>query len=308
MPTIPVNCRLDFPGGALLARILVVGNATIDHIVDLAAYPEEDSEGRALGSETRPGGNAANTAWILAQAGHQVDLAAVVAEGRAGDLLLELLAARGIGVERCVRRPGRTPTSWILRSGATGSRTIVHDRELPELNAGAFREEGLAGYDWFHFEGRNPDQLPEMLRAVRRAAVDQPVSLELEKPREGIESSVRLADVLMFSSGWAQAHGLPEPEAFIADAARARPGAVQTLTWGDRGAWIAQHGRQAHCAPQAGLQVRDSLGAGDTFNAGLIHALISGEPPEQALARAVRLAERKLQREGLDHLFEASDR
>ncbi|TVP83538.1 MAG: carbohydrate kinase [Thioalkalivibrio sp.] len=286
-----------------MARILVTGNATIDHIVDLAAYPREDSEGRALGSDTRPGGNAANTAAILAQAGHQVDLAAVVAEGHAGDRLLELLAARGIGVERCVRRPGRTPTSWILRSRATGSRTIVHDRELPELDAGAFREEGLAGYDWFHFEGRNPGRLPALLRAVRRVAVDQPVSLELEKPREGIESSLRLADVLMFSSGWARAHGRSEPEAFIAGTARARPGAVQTLTWGDRGAWVAQHGRVTHCAPRAGLQVRDSLGAGDTFNAGLIHALISGEPPETALERAVRLAERKLQRAGLDGLF-----
>lgn len=287
-----------------MARILVTGNATVDHIVDLAAYPEEDSEGRALGSETRPGGNAANTAAVLAQAGHQVDLAAVVADGSAGDGLLESLAARGIGVGRCVRRPGNTPTSWILRSRATGSRTIVHDRELPELHADAFRQEGLAGYDWFHFEGRNPEQLPALLRTARRAAVDQPVSLECEKPREGLGSSLRLADVLMFSSGWAQAHGLTEPEAFIAGAAQTRPGAVQTLTWGDRGAWVTQHGQASHCAPRAGLQVCDSLGAGDTFNAGLIHALISGEPPAQALERAVRLAERKLQRAGLDRLFE----
>lgn len=306
MPTIPVNCRLVFREARSLARILVIGNATIDHIVDLAAYPEEDSEGRALGSTIRPGGNAANTAAILTQAGHQVDLATVVAEGRAGERLLELLAARGIGIERCVRRPGRTPTSWIMRSRATGSRTIVHDRELPELDVDALRKEELAGYDWFHFEGRNPGQLPALLRSVRRVAVDQPLSLELEKPREGIEGSLlRLADVLMFASGWAQAHGLSEPEAFITGAARARPAAVQTLTWGNRGAWIAQHGWTAHCTPAAGLQVRDSLGAGDTFNAGLIHALISGEPPEQALEQAVRLAERKLQRPGLDRLFEA---
>jgi ketohexokinase len=288
-----------------VARILVTGIATIDHVVDVDAYPEEDSEQRALGAETLPGGNAANTAYLLVQAGHVVDLAAVVAEGVAGDRLLGLLVERGIGVGRCLRLPGRTPTSWILRSRATGSRTIVHDRDLPELGAKGFGQPGLERYDWFHFEGRNPAELPALLRAVRRSGVDQPVSLELEKPREGLDRSLRLADVLMFSRGWAQAKGVSEPEAFIEEASAARPDQVQTLTWGHRGAWCAQHGRVHHSAAEPGLQVHDSLGAGDTFNAGLIDALVSGMPPRQALDRAVRLAERKLQRRGLDGLFEA---
>ena len=291
-----------------MARILVTGIATIDHVVDVDVYPEEDSEQRALASETLPGGNAANTAYLLAQAGHAVDLAAVVAAGGEGDRLLELLAARGIGVERCVRLPGRTPTSWILRSRETGSRTIVHDRELPELGAKGLAGRGLEGYDWFHFEGRNPVELPALLRAVRRAAVDQPVSLELEKPREGLDKCLRLADVLMFSRGWAEAQGVSEPLSFIEEAAAARPEQVQTLTWGRRGAWLAQHGRVYHCTPEPHLQVRDSLGAGDTFNAGLIDALVSGEPAQRALERSVRLAERKLQQSGLDGLFAEADR
>lgn len=303
MPTIPVNCRLVSAGGRRLARILVTGIATIDHVVDVDAYPEEDSEQRALESETLPGGNAANTAYLLAQAGHAVDLAAVVAVGREGDRLLELLSARGIGVQRCVRLPGRTPASWILRSRATGSRTIIHDRKLPELSARAFATQGLEEYDWFHFEGRNPSELPALLRAVRRFAVDQPISLELEKPREGLDRSLSLADVLMFSRGWAEARDGSEPDAFIERVSAARPEQVQTLTWGYRGAWCVQHGRVQHCLPEPGLRVRDSLGAGDTFNAGLIDALVSGMPPGQALERAVRLAERKLRQSGLDGLF-----
>jgi len=291
-----------------LARILATGIATIDHVVDVEVYPEEDSEQRALGSEALPGGNAANTAYLLAQAGHAVDLAAVVAAGGEGDRLLELLAARGIGVERCVRLPGRTPTSWILRSRATGSRTIIHGRGLPELGAKGFANRGLEGYDWFHFEGRNAVELPALLRAVRRAAVDQPVSLECEKPREGLDKCLRLADVLMFSRGWAVAQGVSEPLSFIQAAAAVRPEQVQTLTWGHRGAWLAQHGRVYHCMPEPHLQVRDSLGAGDTFNAGLIDALVSGELPQHALERAVRLAERKLQQSGLDGLFAEPDR
>jgi ketohexokinase len=290
-----------------LARILVTGIATVDHLLDLVEYPAEDAEVRALASSTRSGGNAANTAYVLAQVGHRVDLAAVVAAGPEGDMLLGWLEARGIAVACCVRRPGCTPTSHVLRSRATGSRTIVHYRDLPELDGATFRRNDLSGYDWFHFEGRNPAELPGMLRAARGAAVDQPLSLELEKFREGLQPALPLADVLMFSRGWAEAGGATDPEALIAGVARARPEQVQTLTWGRRGAWLAHRGQVFHCPPRTGLEVRDSLGAGDTFNAGLIHALVSGEPPERALERAVRLAERKLGQQGLDGLFSPPD-
>lgn len=286
-----------------MAQILVTGVATVDHILDIADYPREDAKLRALASVTLPGGNAANTAGVLAQAGHRVDLAATIAVGSEGAALLSLLRERGIGTDTCVRVPGRVPTSHILRARDTGSRTIVHFRDLPELAAAEFRRITLSGYDWFHFEGRNPCALPAMLRAARGAVVDSPLSLELEKPRQGLDQALPLADVLLFSRGWAQARGMVDPEAFIDRAARERPEQVQTLTWGRRGAWIARGGEVWHCAPQPGVVVVDSVGAGDTFNAGLIDALSCGQPPEQALVSAVRLAERKLTQRGLGQLF-----
>ncbi len=290
-----------------MARILITGIATLDHTLDVADFPAEDSEGRALGASTQPGGNAANTAYLLVQAGHRVDLAATVAAESAGDTLLDALRARGIGVDRCVRQPGQTPTSFILRARRTGSRTIVHHRDLPELEPAQWRPEGLGEYDWFHFEGRHPGALPDLMQAARHAAVDQPLSLELEKPREGLLTALPLADVLLFSRAWAEPD-FADPEAFIAAAARQRPEAIQTLTWGRRGAWLAHRGQVFHCAAQPGLVVRDSLGAGDTFNAGLIDALVSGEWPERALTRAVRLAERKLGQVGLQDLFRPEHR
>jgi ketohexokinase len=285
-----------------MARVLVTGIATIDHVLDVADYPAEDTESRALAIAFTPGGNAANTARILAQAGHRADLAAVIALDADGEALLRMLEGFAVGVTPCARQPGRTPVSHVLRSQRSGTRTIVHYRDLPELTVTEFREIELAAYDWFHFEGRNPPELPALLGAARAAAVDQPVSLELEKPRAGLDAAMPLADVLMFSRDWARSRA-DRPEAFIEQAAQQRPEQVQTLTWGHRGAWVAHRGQIVHCAPTAGLSIRDSLGAGDSFNAGLIHALVSGQPPEQALGAAVRLAERKLSQQGLDGLF-----
>ena len=282
-----------------MARILATGIVTLDHTLDVEAYPAEDVEVRALSSTTQPGGNATNTAAILAQFGHRPGLAAVVAAGADGDALIEQLKSRGLDIRHCVRRSGVTPTSHILRSRATGSRTIVHHRDLPELAVADLAAVPWPEYDWLHFEGRNPEALASILRVARDSIFDQPLSLELEKPRPGLEACLDYADVLMLSRDWAA--GIADsPEAALKQLAARFPDRILTVTAGSAGAWMAARGEIHHCAPTPGLRVVDSVGAGDTFNAGLIHALVSGEPPEQALTAAVRLAERKLGQVGFE--------
>jgi len=284
-----------------MARILATGIVTLDHTLDVETFPSEDSEVRALASSSQPGGNAANTASILAQFGHRAGLAAVVAAGRDGDALLARLAARGVATNACARHPGATPTSHILRSRATGSRTIVHHRDLPELAPEDLRDVAWAEYDWLHFEGRNPQVLRHLLRRVRDQLFDQPLSLELEKPRPGLEECLEYADVIMLSSAWA-ATLADSPEGALRALGARFPDRIVTLTGGSAGAWLIHRGDLHHCAPTPGLRVVDSVGAGDTFNAGLIHALVSGEPPEQALRAGVGLAERKLGQYGIEGL------
>ncbi|WP_024329088.1 PfkB family carbohydrate kinase [Thioalkalivibrio sp. ALR17-21] len=294
-----------------MARILMTGIVTLDHVLDVDTYPAEDAEVRADASRTRPGGNAANTAALLAQFGHRPELAAVVAEGAAGDDLIRRLRERRIHDRHLVRRPGATPTSHILRARDTGSRTIVHHRDLPELAVEDLNGVAWEEYDWLHFEGRNPEVLARVLATVRDCVYDAPVSLELEKPRDGLEACIPFADILMVSRDWARARaertGAGGDTAATCEAAlralmEEHPEAIITVTGGPAGAWIGFRGRVEHCAPTPGLTVIDSVGAGDAFNAGLIDAIASGEPPERALVAAVRLAERKLAQDGFDGL------
>ncbi|WP_026278588.1 MULTISPECIES: carbohydrate kinase family protein [unclassified Thioalkalivibrio] len=284
-----------------MARILATGIVTLDHTLDVEQYPCEDDEIRALASTSQPGGNATNTARILAQFGHRVALAAVLAEDESGDRLRERLVKSGIDIDACARHPGVTPTSHILRSRASGSRTIVHHRDLPELSAADLQSIAWEEYDWLHFEGRSPETLRAVLPQVREAITDQPISLELEKRRPGLEACLEWADVLMLSRDWAEGIAA-RPEEAAAELARRYPGRIVTVTAGAEGAWLVQDDQRVYCAPTPGLHVVDSVGAGDTFNAGLIDALASGEPPEQALVSAVRLAERKLQQTGFEGL------
>ncbi len=65
-------------------------------------------------------------------------------------------------------------------------------------------------------------------------------------------------------------------------------------TWGEQGAWCLQRdGHLIHAPAVAVSRVVDTVGAGDTFVAGMIHARLHESSWPAALAAANRLAARK---------------
>lgn len=289
-----------------MGRILVVGNATLDIIHSVDHYPHEDEELRATAQRRQRGGNAANSAVILAQHGHRVSFAGTLADDAAGREIAADLRQHGVELDHCQTVvAGHSPLSCITHNLQTGSRTIVHYRDLPEYPAEAFAAIALAEFDWFHFEGRNPAQLRLMLDQLQRVRVDQPISLEVEKVRPGIESLFAQADILLLSRAYAQAQGYLTPEAVFAYLQTlAHPG-IQVCSWGEQGAYARQAGADVlHQPAQVLAHICDSVGAGDTFNAGLIHSLLGGQPLSAALAYANELAARKLQQLGFDRLLD----
>lgn len=286
-----------------MSQILAVGTAGLDVILTMQQFPLQDSEQRVQTRAVAPGGNAANMLYVLAQLGHYADLAAVLADGAEGDALAALLAERGLRLGHCVQHYGDTPTSYILRNAATGSRTIMHWRNLPEFAVDDFAEIALPSYDWFHFEGRNVAAVKSMLERVQREHVDQPISLELEKLRPGIEQLVPLADVIVIGRSFAAALNHGDAGQTLAWARALAPESVLVCAWGADGAFGEDHDGTRYRSPAyPPPQVLDTLGAGDVFNAGLIDAMAGGATLEEALHRACRLAGRKVGRIGLDEL------
>jgi ketohexokinase len=206
-------------------------------------------------------------------------------------------ARHGVDASLAVRIPNAVmPTSYILLSEATGSRSIVHYRDLPEYQAEAFLELDLQGFDWVHFEGRAVDQLAAMIRHARGVRGLQ-VSLEVEKPRAGIEGLFELADLLLFSHDYARAQGFAGAEALLHSLPR---GIVASCTWGAEGAWaIDRDARILQAAAPSFGPVVDTIGAGDVFNAAMVDALSSGATLEQGLSESVALASLQCAHEGL---------
>ena len=158
---------------------------------------------------------------------------------------------------------------------------------------------------WFHFEGRIPPTTLECIKYLRRhaavtgtapkpATVDLRISVELEKPRrEGLQELAHEADLIIFSRSWAEAEGYTSSAECVKEQAvvlgytnHSAGHCERTLicTWGDKGACALT----LPCAPEAlddrfvsspafvlgGKKVLDTVGAGDTFIAGMLFGFL----------------------------------
>ena len=216
-----------------MARILATGIATLDIINEVASYPEEDAEVRALSQRIRRGGNASNTLCVLSQLGHQSYLAATLINEADGQVIEADLNRYHINTQFCPRlNEGKMPTSYITLNRQTGSRTIVHHRDCPELSFAAFQHIDLSQIDWLHFEARNISELQKILKYCRQKAPNVPISLEIEKPREDIESLFDWADWLFFSSQYAEARGFQSAEDMQITIRQRLPGVQKVLMAG----------------------------------------------------------------------------
>ena len=286
-----------------MAKILVTGNATLDIVNLVDHFPREDEELRALAQYVYPGGNATNTTTVLRQHQHHCQIACTIADDLSGRLIQQHFENTGIVFDKSlIVSNSKTPTSYISLNRENGSRTIVHFRDLPELSAQQFNHIDLDGFDWLHFEARNICQLEQIMKQAGQAGV--PLSLEVEKLRPGIESLFSLADILMFSKDFARASGYNSMEDCLKHFSQCFPEKRLSCTWGDQGAMAYARGQFYHSPAYPPDRIIDTIGAGDTFNAAFIHAMLCEDSIESALEYACRLAGKKCGQNGFENLLQ----
>lgn len=280
-----------------MKNILGLGNATLDIINLVDHYPQEDEEIRVLSQRIATGGNVANTLTVLAQQGYDSFYAGMLADDADGHAIADKMQQQGIKLDyACWRAGGKSPVSYITLNRQNGSRTILHHRDLPELDAVHLASICWPDFDWLHVEGRNVEQTLQMLKACKLP--QQRISIEIEKHRHGIELLIPFADVVMFSKDYMQHQGEHDPKLFLQLISTAYPGKQMTCTVGNQGAFAMDRNGELFFAEARKVKVVDSIGAGDTFNAGMIDGLLNGLDMEQCLHRANQLAGSKVSQQG----------
>lgn len=299
-----------------MARILGVGIATLDIINTVDRFPEEDSEVRALNQVRRRGGNVTNTLVVLSQLDHQTTWAGTLADDYHSQIIRDDLVRYSVDMSPVSAIPqAHVPTSYVALNQQNGSRTIVHFRDLDEYDFDSFSKIDLSMFDWLHFEGRNIDQTLMMLEHARKTVPQVPRSVEIEKTRDRIGELCGLADLLLYSRSYVQeaarAWNTPDtssstgriPEVFLEQMYQQISSADHVCTWGESGAYgIDRNGATYHVPASKPDRLIDTLGAGDTFMAGMIHGKLAGMDFPSSMQLATELAGKKCGQYGFDGL------
>ena len=266
-----------------MRRIVVVGSINMDLVTE--AHRFVGAGETILGERflTVPGGKGANQAVAAARLGAKVALVGALGDDVFGRQLREGLVSEGINLEHVAQLDDEASGTASITIAKGENQIIV----VPGANAHV-----------------TPDQVEQARELVRHADV---VLVQMEIPLDAVEAAVRLGaglDVPVILNP-APARQLPvdwlrlaryatpnqhelaillgaDPATDFRMLMQAAP-CPTVLTRGSEGAWFREQGEPVH---QAGfpVEVVDSTGAGDTFNAALAVFLHEG------IASAVRKA------------------
>ncbi|XRM39748.1 hypothetical protein ABZX51_003090 [Aspergillus tubingensis] len=307
--------------------LVAIGACYVDTILTTPHYPGEDDKLRASSISHRRGGNCPNSLEVLKQlttdTTSTVDVSLnliAVLPAKASTAAQEIQSAfkPHVNLSHCIFREAfnEPASSYIIKSESSGSRTIVNYNELPEMTVDEFTQiaGNLTNPTWFHFEGRIPDVTLSCIRFLRQRYPSATISVEVEKPgREGLQNLAEEADVVFYSKSWAQGNGYHTAEECVRkESTLTRKASLLCCTWGQDGAVAFEPKTQtlvhSPAYSAANFQVIDPIGAGDTFIAGMLYALIcrgSEWSLSEKLGFANRLAGMKVSQEGFSGLARA---
>ena len=304
----PSPCRLRYRA-VMPPHVLAVGEALIDivHAAD-GSIAEH------------PGGSVANVAVALARLGQPARLATWLADDEHGRRLREWLIGVGVTLVAGSDAATRTPSA-LAQLDASGVARYEFDLAW-QLARGAAVEPGTTTVHTGSIAAVIEPDVAPLLAAARQSATvsyDPNVRPALMPPRAEtlaiVERLVGVADVVKVSDEDLAWLAPDVPSERVAERWLAAGPAIVVMTRGAAGAvaWCAA-GR--HAEPPAAVAVVDTVGAGDTFSAGLLWSLgeagllgADARPRLRAidvaeLARhvgvAARAAELSVQRAGAD--------
>jgi sugar/nucleoside kinase (ribokinase family) len=259
-------------------------------------------------------GSVGYTVAVMARLGLAVEVCTTVGRDAFGDFLRRSLVDAGIGTTFVAEADGETAIAiYILLFGDPKRPLAIR---LPGFTAWPDPPPVLDGHlprpDLLHCGGllHFPDLyhrgLASTFAAARaagiRTSIDPQFPLTTQEPPwlRFCDDALAEADVLLCDEDEARSlFGTHDLDAAITAAHRAGPGLV-AVKQGERGSLVSD-GQRLIRQPAVAVdpaRVRESVGAGDAFDAGFLDALIRGADPVEATRRATATATLSLEGRG----------
>lgn len=273
-----------------MKKVLVAGEINPDLILQgYHSFPAPGKEVLVDDFVMALGSASAICAMGLARLGRPVAFAGKVGDDPWGDFCLRTMAAGGIDVSRVQRDPS-------LKTGVTVSISSPRDRALVSfvgamaaLGEGDLPDALLRGFSHLHvssyfLQARLRPALPAVFARAHRAGLTTSLDPGFDPTeRWGSELLDTLGEVDVFLPNeveLAALSGLGDPEAALRRLDNGRTRIVAKL--GARGCLTLEGGRPLS-VPAVAVEPVDTTGAGDSFNAGFLHAWLDGRPLPECL-------------------------
>jgi len=266
-----------------------LGEASLDLVVTLEAFPEPDGKTAARDQRRLPGGQVATAVRAAARLGWRAAFLGAVGDDEAGRLVLAALAEDGVDVSGARRAGGvATRSAIILGDLASGTRSVIgHRNRRLNLPAGALPAGVVQGARVLLADGTDLAASVAASRVARASGVR--VVVDVDEAASEVSPLLVLADVVIASEGFVQtARGGTVDAGLFALAERCPTAAAVCVTLGRRGCRAVAGGFEVS-VPAFAVSCVDSTGAGDVFRAGFIAAWLAS-PDGADLSGVLRYA------------------
>jgi sugar/nucleoside kinase (ribokinase family) len=263
--------------------VTIAGELNLDLI--LYGLPQElptERELLATGFTVTLGSSSAILAHNLAALGSRVGFIGKVGDDPLGKLALERLAESGVDVSHVVRARETGSGVTVILPHARERHIITYPGTIFELSYTDLDLEYLCSARHFHMSSlflhrALADRIPELFRIMKSRGLS--TSLDTNDDPDDrwdgvLGETLAYVDVLFPNEREAQkivgASGLDQAIALLA---KRVPTVVVKL--GQNGA-VAVRGQNRFAAPSLNVKVMDTVGAGDSFDAGFLHEYVRG--------------------------------
>ncbi|XP_061368589.1 uncharacterized protein LOC133311552 isoform X2 [Gastrolobium bilobum] len=193
------------------------GGVYVDFLAAVDAFPKPDDKIRTTNLKVQGGGNVGNALTCVARLGLNPRVISKVADDSQGRGILDELQADGVDTSFIVvSKEGTSPFTYVIVDNQTKTRTCIHTPGYPPMIPDDLSESSLLsaleGARIAYFDGR----LYETALVVAHEAVRKniPILIDAERPREGLDDLLKLADYVVcsakFPQAWTKASTVPQ--------------------------------------------------------------------------------------------------